>query len=106
MTQYTDEELAADIAASGKTAPRITADHIDSVIAAEQYYVFPGTTMTVCLLTLANGYHTVGYSASASPENYVAEIGRKLARDHARSEIWRLEGYLLRQRLHENSVQV
>jgi hypothetical protein len=101
MPQYTDEELAQDIAASGKTAPRITADVIDAKIKAEQYHVFDGTTMTVCLLTLENGYHTVGYSASASPGNFDAEIGRKLARDHARSEIWRLEGYLLRQRLHE-----
>ena len=70
MPQYTDEELAEDIAASGKTAPRVTADHIDAKIKAEQFYVFPGTTMTVCLLTLENGYHTVGYSASASTENF------------------------------------
>ena len=99
MPQYTDDELAQDIAASGKTAPRITAELIDSKIQAEQFHVFPGTTMTVCLLTLENGYHTVGYSASASAENFDVEIGRKLARDHARSEIWRLEGYLLRERL-------
>jgi len=101
MPQYTDEELAADIEASGKTAPRVTGDLIDGKIVSEAFHVFPGTTMTVCLLTLENGYHTIGYSASASPDNFDAAIGRKLARDHARSEIWRLEGYLLRQRLHE-----
>lgn len=103
MPQYTDAELTEDISRSGKNAPRVTADQIDSVIVGEQFHVFEGTTMTVCLLTLENGYHTVGYSASASPENFDAEIGRNLARDHARSEIWRLEGYLLRQRLYENS---
>jgi hypothetical protein len=103
MPQYTDEELAEDIAASGKTAPRITAEHLDSKISSEDFHVFPGTTMTVCLLTLENGYHTIGYSASASAENFDPEIGRKLARDHARNEIWRLEGYLLRQRLYEES---
>lgn len=101
MPQYTDDELARDIETSGKKAPRITADQIDGKIVGEQFHVFEGTTMTVCLLMLENGFYTVGYSASASPENFEPEIGRKLARDHARSEIWRLEGYLLRQRLHE-----
>ena len=46
-----------------------------------------------------NGFHVVGESAAASPENFDAEIGRKIARDNARNKIWALEGYLLRSRL-------
>jgi hypothetical protein len=61
--------------------------------------VFPGTTLTVCALTLRNGFHVVGESAAASPENFDAEIGKKIARDNARSKIWALEGYLLRSKL-------
>lgn len=30
-----------------------------------------------------------------------AEIGRKIAREKARNKIWALEGYLLKQKLHE-----
>jgi hypothetical protein len=72
---------------------------IDARIKAEDYYVFPGTTLTVCALTLQNGFIVTGESAAASPENFDVEIGRKIARDNARGKIWPLEGYLLKQRM-------
>jgi hypothetical protein len=72
---------------------------IDAQILAEQYHVFPGTTLTVCALTLRNGFQVVGESASASPENFNEELGREIARDKARDKIWALEGYALRNRL-------
>lgn len=65
--------------------------------------MFPGTTMTVCALTLRNGFQVVGESAAASPENFNEEIGRKIARTKARNEIWQLEGYLLKQKLYDAS---
>jgi hypothetical protein len=72
---------------------------IDETIVHEQYHVFPGTTMTVCALTLKNGYIVSGESAAASPENFDEAIGRKIARENARNKIWAFEGYLLRERL-------
>ena len=45
-----------------------------------------------------------GESACASPENFDAEIGRKIARDNAVQKIWPLMGYELKQRLHEQQV--
>ena len=92
-------ELEKEIVAKGLTAPRITPTDIDSCIVSEQYYVFPNTTFTVCLLTLKNGYTVCGESACASPENFNAEIGRKIARENARNKIWALEGYALRNKL-------
>jgi N4 Gp49/Sf6 Gp66 family protein len=80
-------------------APRVNPERIDAQILAEQYHVFPGTSLTVCALTLKNGFQVTGESASASPENFDAELGRKIARSHARSKIWALEGYLLRSKL-------
>lgn len=94
--------IEAELQAKGKTAPRLTPADIDATIASEQYHVFPGTTLTVCCLTLRNGFQVVGESASASPENFDEAIGRKIARDRARDKIWPLEGYLLRERLHRN----
>lgn len=91
-----ENELQKEFIAKGLTAPRITPAEIDAAIVAEAYYVFPGTTLTVVCLTLANGFTVVGESACASPENFNAEIGRKLAREHARNKIWPLEGYRLR----------
>jgi len=94
-----EQAIEAEIQAKGKTAPRLTPGHIDAQIVKEDYHVFPGTTLTVCALTLMNGFHVVGESAAASPENFDAEIGRKIARDNARAKIWALEGYLLRSKL-------
>lgn len=90
-----------EIQAKGLNAPRLSPKHIDDTILAEQFHVFPGTVLTVCALTLRNGFNVVGESAPASPENFDAELGRKIARDNARGKIWALEGYLLRSRLHD-----
>lgn len=96
-----DEHLEQEIQNKGLTAPRITPDRIDSIIVGEDYHVFPGTTVTVCVLKLENGFTVTGESACASPENFDAELGRKIARTQARDKIWMLEGYALRQKLHE-----
>lgn len=61
--------------------------------------MFGDTCLTVCCLVLRNGFTVTGESACASPENFDAEIGRKIAYDNARSKIWQLEGYLLKERL-------
>ncbi len=95
----TEAEIQNEIVSKGLTAPRITPQMIDESILAEQYYVFPGTTLTVCALTLKNGYQVVGEGACASPENFDEAIGRKIARENARKKIWGLEGYRLRSEL-------
>ena len=94
-----EAQIEKEIQSKGLNAPRLNPDMIDAAIASEQYHVFPGTTMTVCALTLRNGYIVTGESAAASPENFDKEIGRKIARDNARNKIWALEGYLLREKL-------
>ena len=98
-----ETQIENEIQAKGLNAPRLTPTLIDEAISSEQYYVFPGTTLTVCALTLRNGYIVTGESAAASPENFDKEIGRKIARDNARNKIWGLEGYLLRERLHRQT---
>ncbi len=99
MSKHSEAAIEAEIQAKGKTAPRLTPDHIDSQIVSEAYYVFPGTTLTVAALMLRNGFQVVGESAAASPANFDEEIGRKIARDNARGKIWALEGYLLKSKL-------
>ena len=59
--------------------------------------------LTFCVLVLENGFTVTGESACASPENFDAEIGRKIARDNAVQKIWMLEGYLLKQRMHDDA---
>ena len=59
----------------------------------------PLDILTFCVLVLRNGFTVTGESACASPENFDAEIGRKIARENAVNKIWMLEGYLLNQKL-------
>ena len=99
MVNHDETAIEAEIQSKGLNAPRLNPAHIDSVIAGEDYHVFPGTTLTVCCLKLKNGFTVVGESAAASPSNFDVEIGRKIARDNARNKIWALEGYLLRSKL-------
>lgn len=94
-----ETEVESEIQAKGLNAPRLNPAMIDATIVCEAYHVFPGTTLTVCALELRNGYIVTGESAAASPENFNAELGQKIARDNARNKIWALEGYLLRERL-------
>lgn len=99
MAVRDETAIEAELQRKGLNAPRPNPQHIDDQILAEQFHVFPGTTLTVCALTLRNGFQVVGESAAASPENFDEAIGRKIARDNARNKIWALEGYLLRSKL-------
>ena len=59
--------------------------------------------LTFCVIVLRNGFTVTGESACASPENFDAELGRKIARANAVNKAWPLMGYALKRRLHESS---
>ena len=58
--------------------------------------------LTFCVLVLCNGFTVTGESACASPENFDAELGRKIARQNAINKVWPLMGYHLKQKLAES----
>lgn len=100
--------------AAGAVAPRVTLqsmeDKIDSRVfinlgdAIErtgQSASRPTFLMTLCVLTMANGFVVTGQSAPASPENFDAEKGRTFAYEDAIKKLWPLEGYLLREKLND-----
>ena len=95
-----ESEIEAELQAKGLNAPRLNPARIDAQIVNEEYAVFGGR-MTICVLTLRNGFLVSGESSSVSAENFDQEIGAKIARENARAKIWPLEGYVLRTRLHE-----
>jgi hypothetical protein len=123
-----DDEIEREIKAKGLTAPRVTPQRIEEVIAGEYYFTAMNgvsgsgielheascdreiqhrdqlSLLTFCVLVLKNGFTVTGESACASPENFNAELGRKIARANAVSKIWMLEGYLLRQQLFERDA--
>jgi hypothetical protein len=53
-------------------------------------------------LVLKNGFTVIGESACASPENFDAELGRKIARTNAIDKVWPLMGYALKEQLSGN----
>lgn len=93
-----------EIQEKGLNAPRLNPAHIDATIWGCQFWNPEGTTLTICAMQLQNGFMVIGKSAAASPENFDEEIGKNVAYDHAREQVWELEGYLLRQKLFEQDT--
>ena len=77
-------------------------DEIDGVSIAEIHdYRSPLGLLTFCVIVMKNGFTVTGESACASPDNFDAELGRKIARQNAVQKIWPLMGYALKQDLFE-----
>lgn len=118
-----DNAIEQEIQDKRLTAPRITPADIEANIASEHYFtaadgvageaslrnrvLVVGDTqppaalglLTFCVLVLRNGFTVTGESACASPENFDAELGRKIARQNAVAKVWPLMGYELRSKL-------
>lgn len=105
------DNIEQEIQAKGLTAPRITPADIEAAIASEHCFSaaeavkcggtepHPLDLLTICVLVLRNGFTVTGESACASPENFDAELGRKIARQNAIEKVWPLMGYELRSSL-------
>jgi hypothetical protein len=100
----TDETIEQEIKRKGLTAPRLKPEDIEKACATWCFHVFEGTMLTVCCLTLRNGFTVTGESACASPANFDQEIGERVALANAKQKVWALEGYLLKQKMYEAEV--
>ena len=116
----------AIVAAGANIAPRVTPADIEAAIVSEHYFTaedgragaiqrgaYEGRELpvdgdadidalkllTFCVLVLRNGFTVTGESACASPENFNSEIGRRIAREKAVSNVWPLLGYALKEKL-------
>ncbi len=118
------DSLEREIQAKANRAPRVTPADIEGEIASEHYFTAEdgvgraskGQTsnggknpaslflLTFCVLVLRNGFTVTGESACASPENFNAEIGRRIARENAVSKVWPLLGFRLRDKLSGHSA--
>jgi len=94
-----DLEIENAINEKGLNAPRVNIETIEQVIKNKQFYIFPDSCFTVCLLSLKNGFNVSGESACVSAENFDKELGEKIAFENAKDKIWQLEGYLLKEEL-------
>lgn len=116
-----DKSIELEIQAKGLTAPRVKPADIEAEIVSEHCFTagdgYAGAAaltvaeggvieppsqldlLTFCVLVLRNGFTVTGESACASPENFDAELGRKIARQNAVAKIWPLLGFRLRDKL-------
>lgn len=109
---------AAIVAAGANVAPRITMTDIEANIKNQVFFTgadgYKGATgknalgmigggslelLTLCVITLNNGFTVVGQSSCASPQNFNADIGKRIAREDAIRQIWSLMGFELRSKL-------
>lgn len=113
--------LEEEIVAKGLTAPRITPADVEANIKGEYYFTAAQAVaatvhqqdeltrltggdselelLTLCVLVTENGFTVTGESACASPENFDAALGRKIARGNAINKLWPLMGYELKTKL-------
>ncbi|MBE2245572.1 MAG: hypothetical protein IAE86_22670 [Burkholderiaceae bacterium] len=128
-----DAALEAEIAEKAR-APRVALADVEASILSEHYFTaLQGARMaaldymaagnwevvgpdgpqphrpelgllTFCVLVLKNGFTVTGVSACASPENFDAEIGCKVARTNAVNNIWPLLGFRLRDELQRSAA--
>lgn len=117
--------IEQEIQAKNMNGPRITLADVEANIASEHYFTaldgitadsvdiiniwhddndygierVPLSLLTFCILVLRNGFTVTGESACVSPENFDAEVGRKIARAKAVDKVWPLMGYALKERL-------
>lgn len=97
-----DGEIEEQLQEKGLNAPRLTPQMIENCVSDVDYHIFPKTQLTVCCITLKNGFTVTGESACASPENFDKDIGEQIALRNAKDKIWALEGYLLKQKLFDS----
>lgn len=60
-------------------------------------------TLTVCVVTVENGFHVVGKSACVDPSFYDKNKGQMLAFDDCIQQLWALEGYVLKETIYWDS---
>lgn len=94
-TVITDKEIEQEIKDKGLTAPRVSMDMILDAIKETTYHRLDGTTITVCVLKLKNGFTVTGESAALSAENFDEELGKRIARQAAIDKCWPLFGFHL-----------
>jgi hypothetical protein len=118
-----DASIEEEILAKGLTAPRVLpADVENSIVSCYFFTAVDGVVgeelrhsrptavyepalslLTFCVLVLRNGFTVTGESACASPKNFDADVGKKIARANAVNKIWPLLGYALKNELYKDS---
>ena len=81
---------------------QVTEESIKAKIVKIEYFQLPDSTVTICSITLNNGFSVRGESACVDPNIFNKDTGEKFAYKDAFDKLWELEGYLLAEQLYQN----
>lgn len=108
-------EEADKAAAAVAKAPRVSLADIEAKIVGVNHFnlgealdalgqpaIPTHFTVSMCVVTVNNGFTFIGKSAPADTKNFDKALGMKLAYEDALRQIWPMEGYLLRETLHRH----
>lgn len=85
---------------------KVTAESIKAKIIDVLYIQLENSTVTICSITLRNGFSVRGESACVDPAIFNKETGERLAYEDAFSKLWQLEGYLLAEQSYQSRISI
>ena len=80
--------------------PHVREDEIEQRIRSTDYFALPGTTVTICRITLDNGYSVLGAHACGLLTHPDEPADQRKAYEDAFRKLWPLFGFLLAEDLH------
>lgn len=78
-------------------------EKLEALVRNTHYHRVPDTTVTICAITLKNGFTVVGESACIDPNNFDQTTGQRIAYENAFEKLWQLEGYRIKSKLAEQA---
>lgn len=90
--------MSSKIVIAGKS---VTPQDVEKSVVKEEYTKL-GKKITVCHMTLSNGYEVIGYSGVVDESLYNKEIGERVARDKALNEVWSHLGSILQNQIFDS----
>jgi hypothetical protein len=78
----------------------ITPEYLESLILDVKYH-HENEKVTVCFITLKNSFKVIETSGVVNSEDFIKEIGERLAYKEAFNKLWAFEGYRLQWLRHD-----
>lgn len=97
--------ISVDYLIKGNMKNKLSKEDILNKIKKSTYTRLPSGKVTICEITLKNGFTVIGKSAVVDIENFNQQIGEPIAYENAIAQIWQVEGYLLQEKLYQAQNQ-
>lgn len=103
MEQLTQEQV--DKLLNESPGQRVTKEYIEHRITDTLFTtLIEGSTVTICQLTIDNGYSVRGESACVDPTNYNKDLGEHYSYENAFKKLWPLFGFLLAEKMYHDKL--